>query len=171
MLLPEKRTFNFRIKSPTSPPCQTRNVLRSIGSFNVVWPKIAPSFTDQSPSLPAQPDKSFPLKSDSNSSACAATAITKKRGSAKIRIINRIPFVLFHFRMRLFNKPYRSMNNSPHSLSNLYHLVNRTIAARFCIYQTRLGKNSVIKHDRTIKLNHTQPNLLMIQLKRNCRIS
>ena len=38
-----------------------------VGFSFVVWPKMAPSLTDQNSDFPAQPERSLPLKSDWNS--------------------------------------------------------------------------------------------------------
>ena len=54
---------------------------------------MAPSCTDQRPSFPAHPDKSLPLKSDSNSAAWTQTAKTHATAEHKtlFTVVNSNP--------------------------------------------------------------------------------
>src|SRR5688572_16628381 len=68
-----------------SPPCQTRKVLGPLKSV-LVSPVMAPSWTDQKPSLPFQPVRSLPLKRDSKpDGASSAEERTTSREENAVR--------------------------------------------------------------------------------------
>src|SRR5580765_2903207 len=58
-------------KSPTVPLVQIRKVFCLAGFSAVVWPVIAPSFTNHSFGCPSHPLRSLPLKIDSKPGSAA----------------------------------------------------------------------------------------------------
>src|SRR6266496_774989 len=81
-------------KSPTAPLVQIRNVFPFAGCCSVVWPVIAPSFTDQSCVSPFQPVRSLPLKIGlkpfSASAAETTVACASKAAQARTDILDFI---------------------------------------------------------------------------------
>ena len=74
-------------------------MLPFVGLSFVVWPKIAPSLTDQNSVFPAQPERSLPLKSDWNSCALAVLARTGSSISIESRFISLVTLV--HLRIEV----------------------------------------------------------------------
>src|SRR5689334_12867867 len=60
-------------KSLGWPLVQIRKVLFLMGFCSLVWPTIAPSFTDQRAGLPSQPVRFLPLKMEVKPSSVAAS--------------------------------------------------------------------------------------------------
>src|SRR5439155_8511108 len=68
------RNLRRRVKSPTVPAFQIRNVLPSRGASARLRPVMAPSSTDQTPGRPSQPVSSLPLNSDRKPGSSTAAA-------------------------------------------------------------------------------------------------